>query len=83
MEDSCGWKAVLWGSFLLLQISIMLHDWSILSLKMFFKSFWLKVWYAGRLFVDRLGYIDSSIVRKTDYAKLNFDVTLVSRTGRG
>ena len=83
MEDSCGRKIVLWGSFLLIQISIMYRDWSVLSLKMFFKSFCLKIWYVGRLLVDKLGYIDSSILRKIVYAKLNFGEPLVSRTGRG
>lgn len=38
----------------------------------FFKSFCFKNWYVGRLPMDRLGYIDSTMVRKTDYAKVKF-----------
>ena len=49
---------------------------------MFFKSFCLKIWYVVIPPMDRLGYIANTMVRRIDYAKINFGVTLVSQNGK-
>lgn len=82
MADSCDRRIAFWGSFLLVKTSILLSGWLVLNLRMFPKSFVLNF---GMLLasVDGLGCIVNISVRRTKYAKLKFDVTLVSQMGRG